>query len=174
MVRTLAIKIFGILIALFSIIFTLVSLQNPYTIDLKNYALDFKNVEAHRLYAYELNATNIKSYYEAKTWTRYNDRDVFQNFINLGGDFNLSANLLEVLGEKQENVLFEGDVVYSSDDIKIMSEKVKYNTKSKEVSSDTNFKAFLNGNVVQGNALNYDVRNKILRVQGVNAWLINR
>ncbi len=170
---TLAIKIFGILITLFSIIFALLGMQNPYTMDLKNYALDFKNVEAHHLYAYELNASSVKSYYEAKTWTRYNDKDVFKNFVNLGGDFNLSANSLEVLGKKQENIVFEGDVVYISDEVKIMSEKVKYNTASKQISTDTNFKALFNDNVVKGNTLNYDTKNKILKVQGVNAWLVN-
>ncbi|EHN2853841.1 hypothetical protein KK585_001644, partial [Campylobacter jejuni] len=37
--------------------------------------------------------------------------------------------------------------------------------------TNTNFKALINGSIINGNTLNYDVKNKILNIQGVNAWL---
>ncbi|MCH3853029.1 hypothetical protein LZC39_13110, partial [Campylobacter jejuni] len=39
----MAIRIFGILIALFTITFTILSLQDPYSLNIKSYALNFKN-----------------------------------------------------------------------------------------------------------------------------------
>ncbi|EHY7180634.1 hypothetical protein K4N89_001533, partial [Campylobacter jejuni] len=55
----MAIKIFGILIALFTITFTILSLQDPYSLNLQTNALNFKNIEAKNLKAYESNASTI-------------------------------------------------------------------------------------------------------------------
>ncbi|ECP6256593.1 TPA: hypothetical protein SG281_000223 [Campylobacter coli] len=168
----MAIRIFGILIALFTITFTILSLQDPYSLNIKSYALNFKNIEASNLNAYELNASNVKSYYKAQTWTRYTDKDEFDNFVNLNLDFNLSANKLELKGKEMDRVLFEGNVTYiGSNDTKILANKVEYEPKNKILTTDTGFKALMGGNIVNGNTLNYDVEKKILQVQGVNAWL---
>ncbi|EGX7732286.1 hypothetical protein JHF35_000686, partial [Campylobacter coli] len=108
----MAIRIFGILIALFTITFTILSLQDPYSLNIKSYALNFKNIEASDLNAYELNASNVKSYYKAQSWARYADKDEFDNFVNFNLDFNLSANKLELKGKEMDKVLFEGNVTY--------------------------------------------------------------
>ncbi len=55
----MAIKIFGILIALFTITFTILSLQDPYSLNLQTNALNFKNIEAKNLKAYESNTSII-------------------------------------------------------------------------------------------------------------------
>ncbi|ARJ56314.1 hypothetical protein [Campylobacter cuniculorum] len=168
----MAIKIFGILIALFTISFTILSLQDPYSLNLKNYSLDFKNIEANSLDAYELNSSMIKSYYKAHSWTRYENKDVFKNFVNLNLDFNLSAHTLELLGKDFNQVVFEGDVVYlGKDKTKLLSPKMQFNPREKILSTHLGFKAFIDGNIINGNVLNYDIKNKILQVQGVQAWL---
>ncbi len=64
----MAIKIFGILIALFTITFTILSLQDPYSLNLQTNALNFKNIEAKNLKAYESNTSIIKAYYKANSW----------------------------------------------------------------------------------------------------------
>ncbi|HEG8257601.1 TPA: hypothetical protein SF031_000854, partial [Campylobacter jejuni] len=106
----MAIKIFGILIALFTITFTILSLQDPYSLNLQTNALNFKNIEAKNLKAYESNTSTIKAYYKANSWVRYADRDEFNDFITLNLDFNLSANRLEFFNKDMSKVLFEGNV----------------------------------------------------------------
>ncbi|EFE6848438.1 hypothetical protein F9694_05845 [Campylobacter jejuni] len=168
----MAIKIFGILIALFTITFTILSLQDPYSLNLQTNALNFKNIEAKNLKAYESNASTIKAYYKANFWVRYTDRDEFNDFITLNLDFNLSANRLEFFNKDMSKVLFEGNVTYiGSDNVKIISQEVEYQPKDKILHTNTNFKALINGSIINGNTLNYDVKNKILNIQGVNAWL---
>ncbi|EAJ8121744.1 hypothetical protein BHT71_02160 [Campylobacter jejuni] len=168
----MAIKIFGILIALFTITFTILSLQDPYFLNLQTNALNFKNIEAKNLKAYESNASTIKAYYKANSWVRYTDRDEFNDFITLNLDFNLSANRLEFFNKDMSKVLFEGNVTYiGSDNVKIISQEVEYQPKDKILHTNTNFKALINGSIINGNTLNYDVKNKILNIQGVNAWL---
>ncbi|EGF1228790.1 hypothetical protein IB030_000267 [Campylobacter jejuni] len=168
----MAIKIFGILIALFTITFTILSLQDPYSLNLQTNALNFKNIEAKNLKAYESNASTIEAYYKANSWVRYTDRDEFNDFITLNLDFNLSANRLEFFNKDMSKVLFEGNVTYiGANNIKIISQEVEYQPKDKILHTNTNFKALINGSIINGNTLNYDVKNKILNIQGVNAWL---
>ncbi|HDZ4329580.1 TPA: hypothetical protein RTB68_001475 [Campylobacter jejuni] len=168
----MAIKIFGILIALFTITFTILSLQDPYSLNLQTNALNFKNIEAKNLKAYESNASTIKAYYKANSWVRYADRDEFNDFITLNLDFNLSANRLEFFNKDMNKVLFEGNVTYiGTNNVKIISQEVEYQLKDKILHTNTNFKALINGSIINGNTLNYDTKNKILNIQGVNAWL---
>ncbi|MCX2682370.1 hypothetical protein OQH60_00320 [Campylobacter sp. MIT 21-1685] len=168
----MALKIFAILVALFTISFTILGLQNPYFLDIKSYSLDFKNIEANSLKAYELNTTFIKSYYEANSWIRYSDKDVFEDFKTFNLDFNLSAKSLEVSNENFNKVLFQGDVVYRGiDELQFFSQKVEYFPKKKILNTDVGFKALVNGSAINGSTLKYDLENKILKIQGVDAWL---
>ena len=167
----MAIRIFSLLISLFAIVFTALSLQEPYSLNLNNYSLNFKNIEASDLSAYELNQTSVKSYYKADSWTRYEKKDEFENFINLNLDFNVSAKKVEFLSENMDKLLFVGDASYINDDIKIFSDEVEYNLKDKTISTNSTFRAFVGENIINGDSLNYEIKNKILKIQGVNAWL---
>ncbi|MFQ6341710.1 hypothetical protein [Campylobacter sp. VTCC 70190] len=168
----MAIKIFGILIALFTITFTILSLQDPYSLNLQSKALDFKNIEASNLKVFESNASLIKAYYKADFWIRYEDKDEFKDFVALNLDFNLSANRLEFFSKDTSRVVFEGNVIYrGANGVQIFSEEVEYKPKDKILHTNTPFKALVNGSIVNGNTLNYDTKNKILNIQGVNAWL---
>lgn len=171
----MAIRIFGVLIALFTISFTILSLQDPYSLDFKAYSLNFKNIEASTLNAYELNSTMVKSYYKAHAWTRYENKDVFRDFLNLNLDFNLSARTLELVGRDLSRVIFEGNVVYSGENnTRLLSPKMEFDPKGKILSTHSGFKALIGGNVINGNVLNYDLKSKILQIQGVEAWLQER
>ncbi|MBK1972179.1 LPS export ABC transporter periplasmic protein LptC [Campylobacter sp. 2018MI35] len=168
----MVIKIFGVLIALFTIIFTILTLQDPYSLNLKSYSLNFKNMEASNLNIYETNSSTIKAYYKANSWERYNDKDVFHYFTTLNFDFNLSANTLELLNDQKNKIVFEGNVSYSDlNGTKILSQKVKFNPDDKILSTDVGFKAFLNKNRVDGNILVYDLKKNTLQVEGVQAWI---
>lgn len=168
----MAIKFFGILIALFTIVFTILSLQDPYSLDLKSYSLDFKNIEATNLKAYESNSSIVRAYYRADSWERYQDRDVLKYFFTQNADFNLSANQLILSAQNFDWIKFEGNVDYTSfNGMHITSPEIFYFPKDKILESKENFKAYLNGNIIYGNSLNYDIRNKILKIQGVDAWL---
>lgn len=168
----MALKIFAILIALFTISFTILGLQNPYSLDISSYALGFKNIEAKQLKAYELNSSAVKSYYKASSWVRYSDKDIFENFRTFNLDFNLSAKSLKLSNEDFNRILLEGDVIYKgSDGLQFLSQKVLYLSKEKILNTNSGFKAFINGNIVNGNTLNYDLENKILEIKGVDAWL---
>lgn len=170
----MAIKIFGILLAFFSVIFTFVGLQEPYVFNFKSYALDFKNIEAKNLSVYELNASGVKSYYQARAWTRYANKDVLENFVNFNMDFNVSADSLELVGDNQDRVIFDGNVSYVGNELRLTSPRVQYYPKEKRIYSDANFKAIMNENVIYGMSLDYNIERKILELKGVNAWLVER
>lgn len=168
----MVIKIFGVLIALFTIIFTILTLQDPYSLNLKSYSLDFKNMEAENLNIYETNSSAIKAYYKANSWERYNDKDIFHYFTTLNFDFNLSANTLELLNNQKNKIVFEGNVSYIDlNGTKILSQKVNFNPDEKIISTDVGFKAFLNKNRIDGNVLVYDLKKKTLQIEGVKAWI---
>ncbi|TKX31977.1 hypothetical protein [Campylobacter estrildidarum] len=168
----MAIKIFGILIALFAITFIVLSLQDPYSLDIKSYSLNFKNIEANHLKAYDINQTAIKSYYKANSWIRYTNKDEFDHFTNFNLDFNLSADKLVLLGQDIDKIKFEGNVTYLGlNNIKFIADEIEYEPKSKILSTNTGFNGFINENIINGKSLQYDIKNKILRIQGVDAWL---
>lgn len=168
----MAIKIFSILLALFSIGFVAISIQDPYFLELKSYSINFKNIEAKNLIASELNSTSVKSIYKANMWIRYQEKDVFKDFLNINQDYNISANTLEFFYNKNNKLFLSGDVIYINDDnTKITSDEVYYYTDSKILTSNLGFKAYLNNNLIIGKILNYDMKNKILKIKGVNAWL---
>lgn len=93
----MAIRIFAVLMALFSLALVFLSVQDFYFIDIKPYGIDFKNIEANALSAYELNSSQIKTHYNSSQWTRYQDKDLFSDVRVLGFDFNVSANKLSLI-----------------------------------------------------------------------------
>ncbi|KAA6226421.1 MULTISPECIES: LptA/OstA family protein [unclassified Campylobacter] len=169
----MAIRIFSILIALFTISFTIISLQDPYSLNIQNYNLDYKQIQAYNINAYELNSSNTKSYYKANSWTRYKEKDEFKDFYTRHLDFNISANSLEILNDNSNKIIFKDKVTYIGDDKKITSDEVIYEQDKRFITSNSGFKAYIGKNIINGNVLKYDLNNKILEVQGAKAWLNN-
>lgn len=167
----MAIRIFGILIALFAVVFTILGLQDPYSLNLKAHSLNFKNIEANNLKAYELNSSSAKAFYQAQTWTRYQNKDIFEHFETKNLDFNLKANTLELLNDAKK-MIFKGNVSYIGvDNTRIFSPQVEFLRQEKILNTQSGFKAYIKDNIINGNMLNYDLKHKILEVQGAKAWL---
>ena len=168
----MVIKLFGFLIALFSIIFLILSIQDPYFIDIKSYSINFKNIEANNLIASELNSTSTKSVFKADVWIRYKEKDVFKDFININKDYNISANNLEIFYNDENKLFLSGNVFYiNNDNIKINSDEVYYYTDSKILKSYSGFKAYINDDLIVGDTLDYDIKDKILKVKDIKGWL---
>ena len=167
--ETLAIKIFAVLMGLFSLALVFLSVQDFYFIDIKPYGVDFKNVEAKTLSVFELNSSGVKANYNAATWTRYQDKDIFNAVRVFGFDYNLSANELALtngLVELGGNVHYE-DINKTSID----TQKLIYDKKKENLSTRADFTAHRGSNILKGNALSYDLLTKELSIRGVKAWL---
>lgn len=168
----MAIKIFVVLMCFFSLTLVFLSLQDFYFIDIKPYGVDFKNVEARRLDAFELNSTLVKANYTAEKWERYKDKDVFNAVFVYGYDFNLSANELISM---DKNLTLNGNVRYT--DINATSfetQRLFYDGVKKVVSSKSAFKAARKDSNISGKAFSYDTKSGELKIQGVKAWLETR
>lgn len=168
--QALAIKIFSLLIAFFSIIFVFLGLQDAYFLDIKNYGLDFKFMEAKNLQGWELNSSKISKNYQAKSWERYEKRDVFKDFFHQNLDFNLSAGELEILN-KNEKIILRQNVLYKDAQGEIKTQFAEYEPKNKILKSDDSFEANFNSNIVRGKTFSYDLDKKIFKTQKVKAWL---
>lgn len=165
----MAIRIFAVLMALFSLALVFLSVQDFYFIDIKPYGIDFKNIEANALSAYELNSSQIKTHYNSSQWTRYQDKDLFSDVRVLGFDFNVSANKLILIGPA---VKLSGNVFYEDiNQTRIQTHNLLYDKKREILSTQNDFTAYKNNNILKGNALSYNLLTKELKIQGVKAWL---
>ena len=165
----MAVKIFSILMLFLSLALVLVSMQDFYLIEMKPYNINFKNVEAKEIDIYELNTSQVKTHYSSSQWFRYEDKDTFNNFLILGFDYNLSSNQMALL---KGNVLLSGKVLYEDiNQTKIEAEELFYNPKKQKLNTETDFKAYRGGNILTGNSLSYDLKNKKLDIEEVKVWL---
>lgn len=165
----MAIRIFAVLMALFSLSLVFLSVQDFYFIKIQPYGIDFKNIQANKLSAFELNSTQIKAHYNALEWTRYQNKDIFSRVRVFGYDFNVSANelaLIKSIVELSGNVLYE-DI----NQTRIEAKKLVYDKKRENLSTKNEFIAHKNNSILKGNTLSYNLDSKELRIQGVKAWL---
>lgn len=165
----MAIKIFSVLMGLFSLTLVFLSVQDFYFLDIKPYGIDFKNVEANTLSVYELNSTQVKANYNASQWTRYQNKDIFSAVRVFGFDYNISANELTLAGAIIE---LSGKVHYEDiNQTRIDAQRLTYDKKKENLSTRTDFTAYRGNNILKGNALSYDLPSKELSIRGVKAWL---
>ena len=167
--EALAVRIFAVLMGLFSLVLVFLGMQEFYVIDFKPPSVDFKNIEASKLDVYELNSSLAKANYKANAWERYADKDVFDNVLVYGFDFNLSSNKLIYAND---DISLQGKVRYADDNqSKIETERLIYDKAKKKISTKSDFKAYQKESIVTGTAFEYDLQNKTMRIQGVRAWL---
>lgn len=165
----MAIKIFSVLMGLFSLTLVFLSVQDFYFIDSKPYGIDFKNVEANNLSAFELNSSITKANYKASQWTRYQDKDIFSVVRVFGFDYNLSAKELKLAGDITQ---LSGNVLYEDiNQTRIEAQRLNYDKKKEILSTRAEFSAYRGDNILKGNALSYDLQKKELNIRGVKAWL---
>ncbi|KGI57076.1 LPS export ABC transporter periplasmic protein LptC [Campylobacter sp. MIT 97-5078] len=165
----MAIKIFATLMGIFALVLVFLSTQDFYFIDFKPYGIDFKNVESKHIEVYELNSSEVFTHFQASSWSRYGEDDIFTEFRVFGYDYNLSANTLNL---SQKNTKLEGNVLYKDvNQTRIEAQSLLYDRTQKLLSTQTKFKAYRGVNMFTGQSLIYDVRNKELNIKGVKAWL---
>lgn len=144
-------------------------LQDFYYIDFKPSGVDFKNIEAANLNAYELNSSVILANYTATKWTRYKDKDVFDSVFIEGLDYNLSANELISM---DKNLTLNGNVRYADKNAtKFESNRLFYDKAKKQISTNSDFKAFRKNDEIEGKSFVYDIKTQNLSIKGVKAWL---
>uniref|UniRef100_UPI0025BE84F8 hypothetical protein n=1 Tax=Campylobacter sp. TaxID=205 RepID=UPI0025BE84F8 len=163
----MAIKIFAILMSLFVFIMVILSTQDQYLLNVKSQNIEIASTQAFEVIDYELNASMVKASYEASRWVKYQDKDVFDNFIIKGLDYNLSSNLLirnEVMS------ILEGNVSYfDQNKTSIFTQKAIYNINDKTLYSNDNFKAYIGLNEIIGDSFFYEIKDKNLKIKGIKA-----
>ena len=165
----MAIRLFSALMLFLSLALVFMSVQDFYSIELSPNELNFKNIIARNIDLYELNSTQIKSNYKADQWTRYETRDLFDEAVILGYDFNLSTK--ELVLEKTV-AIFNDDTIYEDiNKTKIEAKNLLYDRVKKELSTNLPFKAHKDDDLLMGSFLHYDLEKKRLNIQGVKAWL---
>lgn len=165
----MAVRIFAVLMGLFSLVLVFLGMQEFYVLDFEPPSVDFKNIEANKLDVYELNSSLAKANYKANAWERYADKDVFNNVFVYGFDFNLSSNKLSYANG---DILLQGKVRYADNNqSKIETERLFYDKAKQKISTKSNFKAYQKESIVTGTAFEYDLEGKKMRIQGVRAWL---
>lgn len=166
--KALAVRIFAVLMGLFSLTLVFLSLQEFYLIDFKPPSVDFKNIEANKLDIFELNASSTKANYQAASWQRYLDKDIFNKVFVYGFDFNASTNTLVLT---QNGTTLQGNVRYADDNgTRVETQRLFYDNKKKILSTKSDFKVYRKDNLLTGTAFDYNVPKKVLKIQGVKAW----
>lgn len=168
----MAIKLFSTLMMFFALVLVFVSLQDFYFIDLKNYSLNFKSVEASNLKAYELNQSGVLGIYEASSWERFAEskKDVFDHFKAFKNDFNLSA---DTMSSQDMKISFEKNVFYEDvNQTRIYTDELDFDRHKQILSTQSDFRANRSGSVLRGKSLIYDLERKKLEIEGLKAWIL--
>lgn len=168
----MAVKIFTVLMACLSMLLVILSIQEPYFLDLQTQNMDIKETQMNDIMAYELNSSAVSGIYRVKEWQRYKDKDVLVDFTAFGLDYNFTAQSTTILGRKNQEFIFEGDVFYKDNNqTQIKGQKFLYNSASKLLSSSDEVLAYIGENIINTQDFSYDLNTKQMTMQGVKAWL---
>ena len=166
----MAIKIFAILMAIFVIVLCGLSMQDIYLIDF-NTQVNTKGMQANNIIAYELNTNKLKSKFEAKQWNKYDDKDELLDFRAFSDNYKLRSDIVNVLDDNNLFV-FEGNVDFKDNkQTHIFGDKVYYDLRTKNISSDTNINAFIGEHKINTNTLQYDLNQQTMTSKDVKIWL---
>lgn len=152
------------------------SVQDPYFLSFKAPVANIENIQINKLVAYELNTKEIKAKYSAKTWMRYNDKDILKDFKAKTQKEELSSN--EAI-KKDDIIMLQGDVLYKGPakdnptGMKILGQRLYFDNNDKILLSKDPFIALLNKNIIKGKSFTYALGEKTLNIKGVHAWLID-
>ncbi|MDA3077500.1 LPS export ABC transporter periplasmic protein LptC [Campylobacter sp. JMF_06 NA1] len=166
----MVIKIFYVVIAIFSVAMVFLSVQTPYFEEMFKENLNVSNLEMQGVRDYQV-GEKITGEFRAKNGIRYKDRDEFYEFdAVIIDDINhtISSNLAV---KKGDNIKFSGSAHYrNSDEIDYKSEQITYNLKNKIVRSDVPYTLTQGENKVTGEKISYDTKNKKTNSKGIHAW----
>ncbi len=164
LIRTFNVLLLSLIAMLFFIV-----IQKPYEIDLKNYKLDFKSLEANDIIGFEVGEKLLKKAY-AKHYYRINNENVFNDFKMLELDKNISS---KVAIKNSDNIILKGNVVYKDKDIVLMSEEINYFITNKTLSSNLKTKVLYNKNTLNASSFSYDTTSGKLLLQEVDLCIEN-
>ncbi|AQW81662.1 LPS export ABC transporter periplasmic protein LptC [Campylobacter pinnipediorum] len=169
----MVIKIFYIIVTIFSISMVFLASSNPYMAE--NFTTDFSisNIQINDVVDYEIDNEKISAKYEAKEINRYkaNDELVYfrANFINSNLNNFLKADKAIIKGEEiklRQNVNYE-----NNQSLTFKSQEAIYHKKDKTLMSNTDFVITKNENNITGTNIIYDLNNKITKAKGVKIWI---
>ncbi len=178
MVKLLVVKIFYVIIALFSVSMVFLMTQSPYSSQNIKAEISIANMQANNVVDYELNSTLVYGRYETKSIIRYKEYDELDTFKGtlFRGD---SVHFLESKDAliRQNLITLTNDAIYKNqDDFKYESQKIVYDMQKKELFSDvpfkiTQYKQNANADIITGNSVLYKIDDKKIFAKKVQGWL---
>ena len=166
----MVIKIFYIVIAIFSVAMVFLSVQTPYFEEMFKENLNVSNMEMQGVKDYQV-GEKISGEFRAKNVIRYKDRDEFYEFEAVINDDMNHTMSSQTATKKGDNIKFNGDAHYqNSDNFDYKSEEIIYNQKTKIVRSDVPYTLTQGENKVTGDKISYDTKNKKTNSKGIHAW----
>ncbi|ANE36196.1 putative lipooligosaccharide transport system, substrate-binding component (LptC family) [Campylobacter iguaniorum] len=168
----MVIKIFYVIISLFSVSMVFLMTQNPYSSKLEQGDISIANMEAKNIVDYELNATKTYARYDADNIIRYKNYDDISNFDSVI----LKGNTLHYLSSNKATatkdiITFYGDAKYkNSDKLNYNSERIIYNIALENLKSDSDFIMTQNSDKVVGKSVLYDMKDKKIFAKKVSGW----
>ena len=156
--KALVIRIFYLVVSVFSVAMVYLAIEEPYYSELLNGGEVSANMQMNAVTDYEMNATTISARYEADTWNRYPEFDELVKFraeIFKGNKkHNVSSNKAFYNGGR---IILQGDVHYANNEnLTFVSEEVVYSTATKVATTQKPFMMTQNEDKVVGKALVYD------------------
>jgi len=145
--------------------------QEPYELDFKPQNSSIAHMEMHVVKDYEITLDGVNSIINAKRAMRLGDRDEFYEVNGVVRNSGLINTLSANKATSRDNVIqLDGDVHYvRSDDFTLKSEKVIYDRKTKELSSDTFFVTTYGPHKSKGEGFIYEMEAEVLRAWKIDA-----
>lgn len=169
----MVIKIFYVVIAIFSVAMVFLASSDPYFSEQFKQDLSISNMQIKNLVDYEINSSKISAKYETDELNRYQKRDEFLNFkSNILRD-NLTHNISskKAIYKDDEITLIDNVKYENNESFEFRSDRVTYNQKTKVAISHNDFTMTRNGDEIKGESLIYDLDKKLTEAKGVKAWI---
>lgn len=170
--RSLAIKIFYFVVALFSMSVVALMLQNPYDNSILANDIKLANMQADGVVSYEINATEVYAKFVSNSVIAYDDHNKFINpditFIDKDTHNIISKEAIY----KDNNITFIGDVKYLNliTNLRYNSSEILYGGDEKILLSNYPFELLQNGDKISGNSIIYELDSNHISAKGVRGW----
>lgn len=164
----MTLKLFAVLVAIVALVMFVLSVQDPYFLTFKSPVASIENIQINNITLYEIDQKGTKARYKAKSWLRYDDKDVLTNFQAKNHKESLSAKKAIKQGEL---ITLLGNVLYKDKkDTKILGQRLFYKVDEKLIYSKDKFYALVNGNIITGKKLDYNLLKRYLKIKELRAW----
>lgn len=173
MVEALVIKIFYLVIAIFSVTLAFLFSSDPYYAEQFKRNLQVSNTQATNFTDYEINASKVAAIYKANEINRYDKFDEAKGFsatILRGAQTHFLSSDSALM--KANEVKFTGKAHYENNEsLKFSSDEIIYNTQSKIVRSDVPFVMTQGSDRANGSSISYDTTKQQIKAKDIKAWV---